>query len=193
MRSLFAVATVLLACSLNGAAGVSFASLRATIRPDAPNRSPTRCEAKCNDALSPVCGTNGKTYTNFCVYGVAACKNKTLAIAYTAACVDEPKEDDTDVTASPTETKAPSTGNPDKIDKQLSGSDEVFVVEAPSVRSVDNNDSCTMFCTRQYDPMCGSDGVTYGNLCTFDEANCRAHGRLTVVSQSECPMKSPSV
>ncbi|TYZ69273.1 hypothetical protein PybrP1_000646 [[Pythium] brassicae (nom. inval.)] len=173
-----------------------FASARGSARPDVPNHAPMRCETDCNDAYSPVCGTNGKTYPNFCLYAIAACKNKTLAIAYIDACLSEPDGDGATVpTPSPTVTQptptAPS-GPTSLADWQLAEpKHDDLRVAAALEHSAKENDSCTMFCTREYDPVCGSDGVTYGNLCVFDEANCRAHGRLRVVTEHECHTEAP--
>lgn len=195
MRVLFAVMVV--ASCLGGSEAISFASARASSRPDVPNRGPVRCETECNDTYWPVCATNGKTYPNFCLYAIAACKNKSLAIAYTDACLSESDVEDTSApTPSPTvivpattATPAPNTGADQQVAEPKH--DDLGTTTTAEEHSADENDSCTMFCTRQYEPVCGSDGVTYGNLCMFDEANCRAHGRLQVVAEHECPTKAP--
>lgn len=46
-----------------------------------------RCNAICSPDLRPVCGSDGKTYTNECYLRVEACKSrKSIRIIYTGEC-----------------------------------------------------------------------------------------------------------
>lgn len=46
-----------------------------------------RCNAICPYELNPVCGSNGKTYTNECFLRVEGCKaRKSLRIMYSGEC-----------------------------------------------------------------------------------------------------------
>ncbi len=45
-----------------------------------------------------------------------------------------------------------------------------------------------MVCTAEYDPVCASDGITYGNKCQFEAFACKLRpGELEIVAQGECP------
>lgn len=48
---------------------------------------------------------------------------------------------------------------------------------------------CT--CSQQYDPVCGSDGVTYSNSCMFELAN--DNDRSVTATKGECPTVSSQV
>lgn len=45
---------------------------------------------------------------------------------------------------------------------------------------------CFGGCPRNYDPVCGSDGKTYGNTCELRKAACRSWTRITVAHTGEC-------
>ena len=46
---------------------------------------------------------------------------------------------------------------------------------------------CPTICIEQYDPVCGSDGVTYSNGCNLQVTKCSENPDLQVISKGECP------
>lgn len=56
--------------------------------------------------------------------------------------------------------------------------------------SVDENNravcGCLQSCSYDYNPVCGSDGITYQNLCDFRRLTCMAHVSVTVVRTGQC-------
>ena len=50
---------------------------------------------------------------------------------------------------------------------------------------------CLEICTRDYSPVCGNDGKTYGNPCLLEVEACKTRNNdLKVASQGECSGKS---
>ena len=50
---------------------------------------------------------------------------------------------------------------------------------------------CNVFCVRNYSPVCGSDGVTYGNSCALEVAACQ-NPELKIVKDHAGPCKDTS-
>ena len=45
---------------------------------------------------------------------------------------------------------------------------------------------CQLACTREYFPVCGSDGKTYGNLCTLKATACVSKNMISVAKLGQC-------
>ena len=51
---------------------------------------------------------------------------------------------------------------------------------------------CDQICTREYDPVCGSDGHTYSNECELEIADCESHDGVQMVYYGRCYPSCPT-
>ncbi|CAH1247769.1 AGRN [Branchiostoma lanceolatum] len=129
----------------------------------------TTCNSiACPRLYLPICGSDGKTYPNFCLLAKAACVANELTISHKGACDEEPAQVPQLIASKP------------KMEQQQEQ-------EEPAVT--------TCFkpgCPRIYMPVCGSDGKTYSNTCLFQQAACASTmadpsaPELTIVSKGTC-------
>jgi len=147
-----------------------------------------RCLFRCNKMLAPVCGSNGKTYSNECVMRVAACEQKEAIISVHSG-----------------ECKTVNGKNCfipcNRMLKPVCGSDgkrysnectmRVAACEQKKaivqVKSRSRNECvCNAMCTREYRPVCGSDGKTYPTQCVLQSFACFNKKAVTVVDNGKC-------
>ena len=49
--------------------------------------------------------------------------------------------------------------------------------------------NCAKECTRNFKPVCGSNGKTYNNLCLLENDSCTKRIKITKASDGACPSK----
>ncbi|KAM9687274.1 agrin isoform 2-T2 [Trichechus inunguis] len=122
-------------------------------------RGRTRCSCDrvtCDGAYKPVCAQNGHTYDNECWLHQAECQQqRTIPVRHRGPCGQPP---------------SPCLG-----------------VQCPfgAMCAVKNGEAaceCPQACPGIYDPVCGSDGITYGSACELAATAC-ALGRETRVAR----------
>lgn len=158
---------------------------------------PEQPTCACTRDMKPVCGSDGNTYNNVCLLNCATATNPGLSIRHEGPCADKViVADPSDMSCACTRNINPVCGsdgitynnpcllncatakNP-QLTIQYEGScdNRIKVVDSPVY-----NPSCA--CTRNFRPVCGSDGNTYSNPCLL---NCATASNPSLSIQSEGP------
>jgi len=115
----------------------------------------------CTSEFRPVCGSDGITYGNICEFECERHKNPTLAVAHFGTCTEEGLP-------------MPELQIPLQHLKPI-----------PYNRAIVKRSYETCPCTREYQPFCGSDHITYSNRCEFRCAAKQVRG-LHIMYEGTC-------
>ncbi|CAG5129432.1 unnamed protein product [Candidula unifasciata] len=171
---------------------VTVALLLAVLQSGCSSRLPSEAcnpNAACNRMYRPVCGTDGVTYPNQCVFESKTCGGE-VNVAHDGECETTPTVA-CDPNALCTFIYLPVCGTdgvtyPNQcIFKSKTCGGEVNVAhdgecETTPTVACDPNAVCTFI----YLPVCGTDGVTYPNQCIFKSKTCG--GEVNVAHDGEC-------
>ena len=110
----------------------------------------------CPKLFKPVCGSDGKVYSNTCVMHQAAC----------------------------TEERHITEVNNEQCERKKR------ILLGKHTRRYRVNTKCPGECPYTWEPVCGTDGQTYGNLCQLDFHNCHTDSSISVAKVGECKSKN---
>ncbi|KAK6032914.1 Kazal-type serine protease inhibitor domain protein [Ostertagia ostertagi] len=137
-------------------------------------------DLSCNsEKSSPVCGTDGRTYANKCALAMEDCQNSKLqlppiGVARLGSC--EEIGDSIVVVSSDSEEVIENLDRPATVTSAV----------ATGKKYTGGSSNCPNSCENTYAPVCGSDDITYTNMCHLKLAQCRQTAPIGLAYKGEC-------
>ncbi|KAK8725843.1 hypothetical protein OTU49_010509 [Cherax quadricarinatus] len=132
------------------------------------------CPTSCSSNKAPVCGSDGRTYTNQCFLNLEGCAGRRVTLAKDGPCT-VCRETCTREYLPVCGTDGVTYSNQCVLDNTACKGHRVTKDYAGPCNLVQQKPQrpCDIPCSFIYDPVCGSDGKTYNNDCNLKSETCR--------------------
>ncbi|ELU01806.1 hypothetical protein CAPTEDRAFT_176237 [Capitella teleta] len=153
------------------------------------------CDLACTFDFNPICGNDGVTYGNMCQLTTQAClKRKPISIAHRGACEEIAVEAE-ECNLACTFDFNPICGNDGVTYGNMCGLTSQACLQRKPISIAHRGaceevaveaEECNLACTFDFNPICGNDGVTYGNMCGLTSQACLQRKPISIAHRGAC-------